>query len=168
MKLKEIKNGRTLTLIIVTIIVIILFFTGYSIGKEMTNIKVNTNTQIAKPIMIVENNPSIDITTIKNTGYYDFKIKNYNEQNETNQIELKYWIEIISKYNETISFKIYKDNEEIPLENNKTGEIQLEKNQKQDQNYRLEIIYDKTKSTSTEEIIQDVQIKVHSEQEKTI
>ena len=168
MKLKKIKNGRTLTLIIVTIIVIILFFTGYSIGKEMTNIKVNTNTQIAKPIMIVENNPSIDITTIKNTGYYDFKIKNYNEQNETNQIELKYWIEIISKYNETISFKIYKDNEEIPLENNKTGEIQLEKNQKQDQNYGLEIIYDKTKSTSTEEIIQDVQIKVHSEQEKTI
>ena len=168
MKLKKIKNGRTLTLIIVTIIVIILFFTGYSIGKEMTNIKVNTNTQIAKPIMIVENNPSIDITTIKNTGYYDFKIKNYNEQNETNKIELKYWIEIISKYNETISFKIYKDNEEIPLENNKTGEIQLEKNQKQDQNYRLEIIYDKTKSTSTEEIIQDVQIKVHSEQEKTI
>ena len=168
MKLKKIKNGRTLTLIIVTIIVIILFFTGYSIGKEMTNIKVNTNTQIAKPIMIVENNPSIDITTIKNTGYYDFKIKNYNEQNETNQIELKYWIEIISKYNETISFKIYKDNEEIPLENNKTGEIQLEKNQKQDQNYRLEIIYDKTKSTSTEEIIQDVQIKVHSEQNEHI
>ena len=70
----------------------------------MTNVKVNTTTQIAKPIMIVENNPTIDITTIKNTGYYDFKVKNYNEENQVNQIELKYWIEIISKYDETISF----------------------------------------------------------------
>ena len=168
MRLIKIKNGKTITLIIVTIIVILLFFTGYSIGKGMTNVKVNTTTQIAKPIMIVENNPTIDITTIKNTGYYDFKVKNYNEENQVNQIELKYWIEIISKYDETISFKMYKNNQEIPLLNNKTQEIQLTKNQKEEQNYRLEIIYDKTKSTSTEEIIQDVQIKVHSEQNEHI
>ena len=168
MRLIKIKNGKTITLIIVTIIVILLFFTGYSIGKGMTNVKVNTTTQIAKPIIIVENNPTIDITTIKNTGYYDFKVKNYNEENQVNQIELKYWIEIISKYDETISFKIYKNNQEIPLLNNKTQEIQLTKNQKEEQNYRLEIIYDKTKSTSTEEIIQDVQIKVHSEQNEHI
>ena len=168
MRLIKIKNGKTITLIIVTIIVILLFFTGYSIVKGMTNVKVNTTTQIAKPIMIVENNPTIDITTIKNTGYYDFKVKNYNEENQVNQIELKYWIEIISKYDETISFKMYKNNQEIPLLNNKTQEIQLTKNQKEEQNYRLEIIYDKTKSTSTEEIIQDVQIKVHSEQNEHI
>lgn len=168
MRLIKIKNGKTITLIIVTIIVILLFFTGYSIGKGMTNVKVNATTQIAKPIMIVENNPTIDITTIKNTGYYDFKVKNYNEENQVNQIELKYWIEIISKYDETISFKMYKNNQEIPLLNNKTQEIQLTKNQKEEQNYRLEIIYDKTKSTSTEEIIQDVQIKVHSEQNEHI
>ncbi len=168
MRLIKIKNGKTITLIIVTIIVILLFFTGYSIGKGMTNVKVNTTTQIAKPIMIVENNPTIDITTIKNTGYYDFKVKNYNEENQVNQIELKYWIEIISKYDETISFKMYKNNQEIPLLNNKTQEIQLTKNQKEEQDYRLEIIYDKTKSTSTEEIIQDVQIKVHSEQNEHI
>ena len=168
MRLIKIKNGKTITLIIVTIIVILLFFTGYSIGKGMTNVKVNTTTQIAKPIIIVENNPTIDITTIKNTGYYDFKVKNYNEENQVNQIELKYRIEIISKYDETISFKMYKNNQEIPLLNNKTQEIQLTKNQKEEQNYRLEIIYDKTKSTSTEEIIQDVQIKVHSEQNEHI
>ena len=124
MRLIKIKNGKTITLIIVTIIVILLFFTGYSIGKGMTNVKVNTTTQIAKPIIIVENNPTIDITTIKNTGYYDFKVKNYNEENQVNQIELKYWIEIISKYDETISFKMYKNNQEIPLLNNKTQEIQ--------------------------------------------
>ena len=167
MKKIKIKNGKILALIIVILIVIVLFFTGYSIGKEIINVNVNATTQIAKPIMIVENNPSIDITSIKNTGYYDFKVKNYND-NEINQIELKYWIEIISKYDETISFKIYKDNQEIPLTDNKTQEIKLEKNEKREQNYRLEIIYDKTKSTSTEEIIQDVQIKVHSEQNEHI
>ena len=167
MKKIKIKNGKILALIIVILIVIVLFFTGYSIGKEIINVNVNATTQIAKPIMIVENNPAIDITSIKNTGYYDFKVKNYND-NEINQIELKYWIEIISKYDETISFKIYKDNQEIPLTDNKTQEIKLEKNEKREQNYRLEIIYDKTKSTSTEDIIQDVQIKVHSEQNEHI
>lgn len=166
MNLKKDKNTRILTLITVTIIVLILFFTGYSLGKGFTNTKINTKTQIAKPILVVENNPSIDITALKNTGNYDFKIKNYNEKEEINQIMLKYYIEIISKYNETITFKIYKDGKEIPLENNKTQEILLANNTKEEQNYKLEINYDKNKSNSKEDIIQDVQIKIHSEQIK--
>ena len=40
MNLKKDKNRRTLTLVIVSTIVVILFFTGFSIGKEMTNIKI--------------------------------------------------------------------------------------------------------------------------------
>ncbi len=166
MNLKKDKNTRILTLITVTIIVLILFFTGYSLGKGFTSTKINAKTQIAKPILVVENNPSIDITALKNTGNYDFKIKNYNEKEEINQIMLKYYIEIISKYNETITFKIYKDGKEIPLENNKTQEILLANNTKEEQNYKLEINYDKNKSNLKEDIIQDVQIKIHSEQIK--
>ena len=166
MNLKKDKNRRTLTLVIVSTIVVILFFTGFSIGKEMTNIKIEGNAQIAKPILVVENNPTIDVTTLQNTGFYDFKVKNYNSDNEINQIDLKYYIEIISEYDEAIIFKIYKNGEEIQLEENKTKEILLSKGTKEEQNYRLEIIYDKTKSTSTQDIVQDVQIKVHSEQVK--
>lgn len=166
MKFKKSKDIRTLTLIIVSSIVLILFFTGFSIGKAMVDVKIKNNTEIAKPILIVENNPSIDITAIKNTGKYNFKIKNYDENDQINEIELKYYIEIISKYDESISFKIYKNNEEIPLTNNRTNEMILSKNEKKDEEFILEIVYDKTKSTSTQEIIQDVQIKVHSEQNK--
>lgn len=166
MDLKKYKNKRSLTLIVVIAIVVILFFTGFSIGKEMTNIKIKGSTEVAKPILVVENNPAIDVTTIENTGFYDFKVKNYNSYDEVNQIDLKYYIEIISKYDESIIFKIYKNGEEILLKENKTEEIQLKKDTKEEQNYRLEIVYDKTKSTSTQEIVQDVQIKVHSEQVK--
>lgn len=166
MSIINIKNKkREITLIIVTAMVIILFFTGYSIGKGFSNSKINTQTQIAEPILVVDNNPSIDITAVKNTGYYDFKIKNYNEE-KINQIDLLYNIEIIANTDETISFKIYKDNEEIHMKENKTDNILLTKNEKREHNYRLEIIYDKTKSNSISDIIEDVQIKVHSEQNK--
>lgn len=79
---------------------------------------------------------------------------------------MTYNIEILSKAEESISFKLYKENEEIPLQNNKTENMKLQKEKMQEDNYKLEIIYDKTKNQSIEDIIQDVQIKVHSEQIK--
>ena len=42
----------------------------------------------------------------------------------------------------------------------------IKKNEKQEENYKLEIIYDKNLINSLEDIIQNVQIKVHSEQLK--
>ena len=43
----------------------------------------------------------------------------------------------------------------------------IKKNEKQEENYKLEIIYDKNLVNSLEDIIQNVQIKVHSEQLKS-
>lgn len=43
----------------------------------------------------------------------------------------------------------------------------IKKNEKQEENYKLEIIYDKNLVSSLEDIIQNVQIKVHSEQLKS-
>ena len=42
----------------------------------------------------------------------------------------------------------------------------MPKESKKEDEYKLEIKYDKTKNHSLEDIIQDVQIKVHSEQVK--
>ena len=64
------------------------------------------------------------------------------------------------------AFKLYKDQQEILLENNKTSNLKLEKGKVQEDNYKLEVIYDKTKNKTNDEIMQDVQIKVHSEQLK--
>lgn len=160
-------NKKYILLFLLFIILIIFLFSKNSLGKQMSNIKINTNSEIAKPILIVENNPAIDITNKNNKGYYDFKIKNYNELGEINEIELRYNIEILNEENKAIKFKLYKGEEELLLEKNKTKDMIIKKNEKQEENYKLEITYDKNLVSSLEDIIQNVQIKVHSEQLKS-
>ena len=160
-------NKKYILLFLLFIILIIFLFSKNSLGKQMSNTKINTNSEIAKPILIVENNPAIDITNKNNKGYYDFKIKNYNELGEINEIELRYNIEILNEENKAIKFKLYKGEEELLLEKNKTKDMIIKKNEKQEENYKLEIMYDKNLVSSLEDIIQNVQIKVHSEQLKS-
>ena len=157
---------RELVLILVSTMVLAFFFSGYSMGKEYSSTNVETTAKIAEPILIVENNPVIEINGKKQKEYYDFKVKNYKENGEVTQIDLDYNIEILFQTEEAISFKLYKDNQEIPLENNKTANMKLEKENVQEDCYQLEIIYEKSKNRSIDDIIQDVQIKVHSEQVK--
>lgn len=165
--MKKIKNRkRELTLVLVSTMVLALFFSGYSMGKEYSSTSIEASSKIAEPILIVENNPVVEINGKKQKEYYEFKVKNYRENGEVTQIDLAYNIEILSKTEKTISFKLYKNDQEIPLENNKTTDMKLEKENRQEDCYQLEIIYDKTKSYSIEDIIQEVQIKVHSEQIK--
>ena len=164
---KKIINNKYILLFLLFIILIIFLFSKNSLGKQMSNTKINTNSEILKPILIVENNPAIDITNKNNKGYYDFKIKNYNELDEINEIELRYNIEILNEENKAINFKLYKGEEELLLEKNKTKDMLIKKNEKQEENYKLEIIYDKNLVNSLEDIIQNVQIKVHSEQLKS-
>ena len=160
-------NKKYILLFLLFIILIIFLFSKNTLGKQMSNTKINTNSEIAKPILIVENNPAIDITNKNNKGYYDFKIKNYNELGEINEIELRYNIEILNEENKAIKFKLYKGEEELLLEKNKTKDMIIKKNEKQEENYKLEITYDKNLVSSLEDIIQNVQIKVHSEQLKS-
>lgn len=164
---KKAIDKKYIFLFLLFIILIIFLFSKNSLGKQMSNTKINTNSEIAKPILIVENNPAIDITNKNNKGYYDFKIKNYNELEEINEVELRYNIEILNEENKAITFKLYKGEEELLLEKNKTKDMIIKKNEKQEENYKLEIIYDKNLVNSLEEIIQNVQIKVHSEQLKS-
>lgn len=120
---------------------------------------------IAKPVLEVENNPEITITASNEKNTYDFKVKNYNSNEEITQIDLLYTIEILTKTDERISFRLYKNDKEIPLENNKTKEMLLTKNEKKEDNYKLEILYNREENIQ-KDIFQDIQIKVHSEQRK--
>lgn len=166
MKINKKYKKREITLVLVIAMVIILFFTGYSLGKGISDQIINTNAEIAKPILVVDSNEQVSITGVENKGYYDFKVKNYNELGKTTEVDMIYNIEIISNTDETIIYKIYKDNKEVPMTKNKTGNITMTKDGKQEHNYRLEIVYDKTKSTSLSDIVENIQIKVHSEQKK--
>lgn len=169
--MKKVKNllktkKREITLVLVSIMVLTLFFSGCTMGKEFSSTNIKANTKIAEPILIVENSPFIEISGKKEKEYYDFKVKNYKENGQVTQIDLEYNIEILSPKEEAISFKLYKDKQEMVLEDNTTSNIKLEREKKQEDSYQLEIIYDKNKNSSSHDIIQDVQIKVHSEQLK--
>ena len=134
-------------------------------GKSMSTTKINSTTGIAKPILEVENNPEITITSTNKESTYDFKVKNYNTNEEVTQVDLLYTIEILTKTDESITFKLYKNDEEILLEDNKSQEFLLSKDEKQEDNYKLKILYDKGKAQGRD-IFQDVQIKVHTGQRK--
>ena len=160
---KKIKT-RELTIIFIIMITLLLFFSGYSLGKVYQITDIQVSGEVAKPVLVVENNPVVEMDGKKEKEYYNFKVKNSRQTGEINQVELEYYIEILTKTDESISFKLYKDNKEIPLDNNKTSNITMKKGELQEDNYKLEIVYDKTKNYSVDDIVQDIQIKVHSEQ----
>lgn len=159
------KNAnRKITLVIISGMVIVLFLSGFSMGKEMTKVDVKTSAGIASPILKVDNGETLTIGNSEGNGTYEFTVKNYDEQGNINQVDLEYYIEILTDINKNISFKIYKENNELEIQESKTENFLMGKNKKQEDKYRIEIICDEERSLS--ELIQDIQIKVHSEQKK--
>lgn len=161
---KNIKQKRReITLITIIIMVIILFFSGYSLGKGLSKTNIEAKAKIAEPILIVENSQPVTITTTKNKGLYNFKIKNYNETGKISDISLNYTIEILSDI-EGVDYKLYRNDKEIAIENKKTEKFILTNQEIQEDLYRLEIVY--SPETTTTDIFENIQIKVHTEQQK--
>lgn len=154
-------------LIICSILIIgITFFSGVSVGKAVYNTKIKNNTQIAKPVLEVEKGSEIIITEDNKKGEYTFTVKNYNQAEEISQVDLTYYIEILeNELDDSIQYELYKDNEQLQLKENRTEEMTFHKDLKEEQQYILKVTYDDSKNT-IEDIMQDIQIKVHSEQLK--
>ena len=65
-KEEEKKSNKFLTAGFIIFIIMLLMFCGYSMAKSIEDYVINAKAQIAEPILIVENNPAIDITETKN------------------------------------------------------------------------------------------------------
>lgn len=165
-EIKNEKNFKLITTILIFIIVILVLFCGYSMAKAVDQILINGKGEIAEPILIIENNPSIDITALNNYGTYTFKIKNFNQQNKVTETDLKYYIEILSNVDESIIIELYQEKDKINLINNKTDYIHISKEEKQEIEYKIIIRYDKEKSNNIYDIMEKIQVKVHTEQVK--
>lgn len=157
-------TSRFLTAGLIIFIIILLMFCGYSMAKAIEEVVIKGNAQVAEPILVVENNPAIDITETQNSGEYTFKIKNYNEQDKITETDLKYYIEIISDADDSVKIELYQQENQIKLNNNKTEFIKISKNQKEEIEYKIKITYNNT--NSFKDIIGKIQVKVHTEQEK--
>lgn len=165
-KNKKEKSFRTTTIILIILMIILLLFSGYSMAKTIEEIIIKANAQVAEPIFIIENDPSVDITAVNNNGIYTFKIKNYNEEDKITETDLKYYIEVLSNLDSSISIEIYQNGNKINFENNKTEYMTISKDKKEEIEYKIKITYDKDKSTNINDIIEKIQVKVHTEQIK--
>lgn len=147
-------------------VIFLVMFSGYSLAKVVNETIINGKAEIAEPILVVENNPSIDITALDNYGTYTFKVKNYNEQNKLTEVDLKYYIEILSNLDDSINIELYQGEHKIELKDNKTDYMQISKTKKEDKEYKIVITYDENKSNSINDIMEKIQVKVHTEQVK--
>ena len=173
MKNKEIKrneNLKNLTYIIVLTIIFMLFLTGYSLGKNSGQLFLNGNTEIANPIIEVESNPKINITDENQQGIYKFLVRNYNNEGKITDVKMKYVINIEDtideKLKDTIKYELYKNGNKIVLNKNSTEKMEMHNNKQQEDIYELKIFYDKVASSFMKDIVEKIQIKIHSEQLK--
>ena len=160
------KNKRKVIIIIfVALIILIFFFSGFSMGKEFTKKDIKGNTKVAKPLLEVENGSSLEINNFNKEGVYEFKIKNYNKQGEKTEVDLEYYIEVLNDFENTgIEINLFRNEQKIDINNNKTEKFILSKDEIKEDNYKLEVLYNEDKNINMEDIISQLQIKVHSEQ----
>lgn len=147
--------------IIVVAFVLTIILSTISLGKYFNKTKINMNSGVAIPIIKLEGEQKLIINNNQENKVYNLAVKNYDENEQITQVELEYYIEIISKRNDDINFKIYKEEKELNINNNKTEKFLLTKENKQQDNYKIEILLNKKMS---ENILQNIEIKVCSEQ----
>lgn len=147
--------------IIVVAFVLTIILSTISLGKYFNKTKINVNSGVAIPIIKLEGEQKLIINNNQENKVYNLAVKNYDENEQITQIELEYYIEIISPKNDNINLKIYKEEKELNINNNKTEKFLLTKENKQQDNYKIEILLNKRMS---ENILQNIEIKVCSEQ----
>ena len=169
MKEKLKNRKKEISIIFIIAIILIFFFSGFSMGKGYSKNDINGVAEIAKPIIQVENGNSLEINNQNKEGIYEFKVKNYNDNGEITQVDMEYYVEILDDLsNKGIDIKLLKDDEEIEINENKTEKYLLTKEGMQEDNYKLELKYDENKNISIEDVVEQLQIKVHSEQKQEV
>ena len=136
-----------------------------TLAKYTTTEKIDKKLEIAQPIFQVKGTEIAKINSINNIGYYDFIVKNYDKE-KIGEVDFLYTIEVISDIDDSVKFELYKNGQLINLENQKTEVMSIKGNIKTEEQYRLKVTYDETKGTNGKDILEDVQIKIHSEQGK--
>ena len=135
-----------------------------SYARYIKNECLNIVQEIANPVLEVEEGKIIKIDKINNTGFYEFSIKNFNSK-KISEIDSEYTIEIISDIKDVVKFELYNGERQIQLQNLKTEPILIKGNNKIKEDYKLKIIYNDVNNIKSN-IISNIQIKIHSEQEK--
>ena len=80
---------------------------------------------------------------------------------------MEYYVEILNEINKNIELRMFRNEQEIDIKNNRTENFCMQAGNKQEDNFKIEIQYNQKSDTQIEDIIQEIQIKVHSQQQKS-
>ena len=158
-------NKKLIILVMVITVLLMILFIRITVAKYSTTAKLFKKMEIAKPIFIVEGTETSKISAINNIGYYEFIVKNYDEE-KISETGFSYVIEVVSDTDESVKFELYNGEERIPLRDLKTEELFISGNEKIEQKYKLKVTYDNKLGSKGKDILEEVQIKVHSEQKQ--
>ena len=164
-KIKQNNNKKdkrkNIEVIILLLILILISLVGITLARYQASIKGTANAQIANPIFEVRREESLLLTALAPKASYVFEVRNYDEK-DINEVDMEYYVEIISNTDKSITFELFQVDTKIPLKDNKTDKISLNKENKENHKYRLDITYDKDKIQVEEDIKEKVEIKIHS------
>lgn len=155
------KENKIVLLLLLIFIILLGMLVGISFSKYQSKLEGQAIANIAKPVIEVRKEQSLLLTALAPKASYTFEVRNFKEE-ELNEVEMEYYIEIVSHTDEAINFKLFRGEEQISLNNNKTEKIKLTKEEKQTHSYCLEITYDKTKGEIGKDINENVEVKIHS------
>ena len=152
-----------LSILILIILIILLMYKG-TFSSFIAKINGSSETQVAEPIFVMENTDKKILDDEHTELDYYFTIKNFNSNNVRTQTDLKYYIEIQPKVDDTIILTLYRDNTIIPLNNQRTNYIDLGNASNITHSYRLHVKYDRDRNDSTEDIKENIFIKAYAVQ----
>ena len=138
--------------------------TGIVFGKYIEQKNAHFGAKIAKPVIYLENGENIKIDDNNKEAEYKFSVKNFDNNGIINEVNMDYTIEVISKDDSAITYTLYRDENEVPLNNKKTQKITIGRKNKEEHKYILKVKYEKEKSQEMKDLTQDIQIKISSEQ----
>ena len=120
------------------------------------------------PSIFITSNPKINITDEQQEGTYNFYVRNYKNTGKITDVKIIYTIKIQDtieeKLKNTIKYELYKNGNKIELQKNETTKMELTNKEQQEDKYQLKIVYNKNASNIMQDIMEKIQIQVHSEQ----
>ncbi len=161
--MKRLKNKtREIVWVLIIVMVMLLFFSGPSIGKGFQETIIQAQTELGQPILEIDGGTLIYITETNEKTVYEFKVKNFNTMEQLNETNLEYYIEILGLTDKRFLIKVFKENEELKLNENKTEYFKLQNNEKQEDNFKIEIEFNE--NTNIEEMQQNIEVKIYAKQ----
>lgn len=151
-------------IVILFLVFILISLAGVTFARFQTSINGKVISKIAKPILEVDKEESLVLTALAPNASYSFDVRNYNEE-EINDVQMEYYIEILPHDKELVSYELYKDDNKIEINDFKTDKIELNSENKEVHKYRLDITYNEnTDNLMKENSEHKIEIKIHSVQ----